>query len=152
MLTPRTDHKSFNLLITRRHYISSCHEGNLFCWLWLGKGLNVCYYLSNVWEQTVNRPTYQLLQCVINNTVPPKRKQISRIFVDQRDYKFDKKYNNAFYFRRNLCAVLVLFLLIVRPIVLKIAASREFLGGLAAFFFTAGCRLAAIFTAGGRLT
>jgi len=38
--------------------------------------------------------------------------------------------------------------------VLKIAASRDFLGGLAkaAFLFMAGCRLAAIFTAGGQLT
>jgi len=36
-------------------------------------------------------------------------------------------------------------------IVIKIAASLDFLGGLAAFIFTAGCRLAAIFTAGGWL-
>jgi len=36
-------------------------------------------------------------------------------------------------------------------IVIKIAASRDFLGGLAAFIFTAGCWLAVIFTAGGWL-
>ena len=34
---------------------------------------------------------------------------------------------------------------------IKIEAIRDFLGGLAAFIFTAGYRLAAIFTAGGRL-
>ena len=36
-------------------------------------------------------------------------------------------------------------------IVIKITASHDFLGGLAAFIFTAGCRLAAIFSASGRL-
>ena len=38
-----------------------------------------------------------------------------------------------------------------RPIFIKIAASHDFSGGLAAFIFMAGYRLAAIFTAGGRL-
>jgi len=34
-----------------------------------------------------------------------------------------------------------------KPIAMKIVASRDFLGGLAAFIFTTGSRLAAIFTA-----
>jgi len=46
-----------------------------------------------------------------------------------------------------LRVVLECFLCIGRPIVIKIAASHDFLGGLAAFIFTAGSRLAAIFTA-----
>ena len=36
----------------------------------------------------------------------------------------------------------------LRLIVIKIMASRDFIGDLAAFIFTAGCWLAAIFTAG----
>jgi len=94
----------------------------------MGRTFAIIYQVC-VWEQK------------IINIVPPND---SRLIVFYRWLwsSLSLTSNHAFYF--------VLFsnvLCIDRPTVIKIAASHDFLGGLAALIFTTGSRLATIFTA-----
>ena len=101
----------------------------------MGICLNVCHYLSGLCLRTVNRLTFQLGYYNSLQYCPAKRQRIRGILsMIVIKFEFDKQ------------PCILPHTCIGRPIVIKIEASRDFLGGLAAFIFTAGSRLAAVFT------